>query len=74
MTVEDLRAAIRLYALGEKQYGIEVDRMLQCTDGEIEAYYEANASSLITADYAFFKFSSMDEYASEEAYDQATKK
>ncbi len=56
MTVEDLRAAIRLYALGEKQYGIEVDRMLQCTDGEIEAYYEANASSLITADYAFFKF------------------
>ncbi len=56
MTVEELRSAIRLYMLGEKQYGIEVDRMLQCTDGEIEAYYEANESSLITADYAFFKF------------------
>ena len=56
MTVEDARSAIRLYKLGEKQYGLSMDDMLHCTDEEIEAYYEANKSSLLTADYAFYKF------------------
>lgn len=56
MTVEDLRAAIRLYKLGEKQYTLSVDKMMECSDTEIEAYYDANKSTLLTADYAFFKF------------------
>jgi len=56
MTVEDLRSALRLYRLGEKQYGLSMDEMLDCSDEDIEAYYEANKSSLVTADYAFYKF------------------
>jgi len=56
MTVDDLRTAISLYKLGEKQYTLSIDEMLKCSDEEIEAYYEANKSSLLTADYAFFKF------------------
>ncbi len=56
MTVEDLRAAMSLYKLGEKQYTLSVDEMVSCTDEEIEAYYEANKSSLQTVDYTFFKF------------------
>lgn len=56
ITVEDVRSALRLYALGEKQYTICMDDMLVCSDEDIDAYYEANKSSLMTVDYVFYKF------------------
>lgn len=57
MTEEDLRAAISLYKLAEKQHSLSFGELTACNDAEIDMYYESHKSELTTLDYAMHKFS-----------------
>lgn len=56
LTEKDVRAALGVYYLAEKQYGISLDELQSCTDKELSDYYYEHRSELDTLDFITYRF------------------
>ncbi len=56
MTEKDVRAALTTYKLAEKQYGISLEKLQECSDKELSDYYYEHRSELETLDFITYRF------------------
>lgn len=56
LTEKDVRTALNLYYLAQKQYNITLDELQKCTDDELSDYYYEHRGELDTLDFITYRF------------------
>lgn len=66
MTEKDVREAVALYRLAEKQYELSLAELKKCSDDELSDYYNEHRAELESLDYISYRFEIKEEAEAKE--------